>query len=232
MVAATAVRGALRWAADQDLPLSSPSLWLRVAQCKAPKLKPRPIPERDLITICDHIATAPPDLEELRTRALFWLILSSGARISEALSLGRGAVDDYPIIVTQKGGHVHELVISEFARSALHDYLSARLDRTPHMFISHGHQRPLELLTKKEVQRFWDQLCRRLGVARFTSHRIRHSCATEMLRLKINHIVIAKHMGHRDLSTIQGYAEVDMDERVDAVHGLDQRFAMNVAVAV
>jgi integrase/recombinase XerD len=226
MVAATALKGCLRWAADQELQLSSPTLWLRIIQPRAPEMQPRPIPQKDLALICRYFEQPDLDLFRLRARALFWVILSSGARITEALSLTRVSAAENTISVIQKGGSIHQLVISETARTAAGDYLRARADRAPALFIMHGHGRPLEALNKKWAQRAWDDLCAELHIQRFTSHQIRHSCATELLRQGVNPLVIAKHMGHHGLATIRGYAQVDLDERLDAMRMLDSRLSL------
>jgi site-specific recombinase XerD len=228
-VAACAVRGVLRWAADQDLPLSNPSLWLRVVRRRAPRLKPRPIPLTDLQLIWAYFEspasyTPSTALLVLRTRALFWLIFSSGARISEALSLNRISVADGTALVIQKGGSEHRLMISQKAAATMAEYVAARTDPSLALFVSYA-RHPFSRLGQQEAQRSWNQLCRDLGIARFTSHQIRHSCATELLRQHIDSLVIAKHMGHRGLGSIEGYAEVGLDSRRLAMEALDGKLA-------
>ena len=218
-VAAAALRGALRWATDQGLPLSSPTLWLRIVRCRAPRLKPRPIPPADLRLIQLYLESPERrSLLDLRNRALFWLIYSSGARISEALSLLRDSITDDGAVVVQKGGSEHFIVISPKASQAIRDYLNVRQDGSPMLFLAGSGQRVLE---HQEVQRVWDRLCRQVGIVRFTSHQIRHSCATELLRQHIDSLVIARHLGHRGLGSIAGYAEVALDSRRAAMQALD-----------
>lgn len=221
MVAATAVRGALRWAADHDLPLSSPMLWLRVTHRRVPPCVPRPIPVSDLTALRARLNSPHGDLVALRTRALFWVLFSSGARISEALSLTRLSVKDGTALVTQKGGSLHRLMISGKAQEAITDYLAARRDNCVSLFVLHDGPRPMTPLCKQDPQSEWNRLCKELGIARFTSHQIRHSCATELLRQGVNPIVIAKHLGHHGLATIQGYAEVGLDSRRVAMDTMD-----------
>lgn len=226
-VAATALRGFLKWAADQELELASPTLWLRVATPRVPPPLPNPIPMRDLQIMKRALADAEPaQLWRLRTRALFWLIYSSGCRISEALSLMRGAfADGDNTAVIQKGGRRHTLVISEGARQALADYQLLRRDRVPSLFASLDSPGEDQPLRKREVQESWDLLAAALEVERFTTHQLRHSCATDILRGTGDIMLAAKHLGHRSLQAIQGYAEVAMDKRRQAVASLDGRMA-------
>ena len=231
-VTATAVRGALRWAADQELPMSSPTLWLRVAQCRAPRRKPRPIPLRDLKVLWAYLELAPEangerlSLLALRTRALFWILFSSGARISEALQLDRDQLQGCAATVIQKGGFEHELVISATAAAAMVDYLAARSDAGRALFVSHKPGRETgKRLVRSSEQLSWNHLCRLLGIARFTSHQLRHSCATELVRRHVDSMVVSKHMGHRSLSSLAGYVEIVLDTRREAMAVLDCRMA-------
>jgi site-specific recombinase XerD len=173
--------------------------------------------------ICIYLAEPSNSLVDLRTRALFWVILSSGARISEALSLARLSIRDLSAIVIQKGGSEHQMIVSEMAQIAVTDYLTARHDHSEAMFISHRPDRLDGVLSNKETQHEWSRLCLKLGIRRFTSHQIRHTCATEMLRQGVHPMVIAKHMGHRGLGSIEGYAEVGLEARRRAVEGFDGR---------
>src|SRR5207248_5580822 len=55
------------------------------------------------------------------------------------------------------------------------------------------------------------------------SHRIRHSCATELHRQHVDALTIARHLGHHDLKQVARYAEVGIDSRREAMAGLDDR---------
>ena len=61
------------------------------------------------------------------------------------------------------------------------------------------------------------RLARAAGVARFSAHRLRHTCATVMRRNGADIVLVAKQLGHRGLQTVQGYTGVDLDERRAAV---------------
>jgi len=245
---AAALRGVLKWGASQEPVLCSPSLWFRVSTPRIGHLIPKPIPERDLKMLLAALARLPEPreakvtastsknrarniraafrredrqhLERLRTRALFLVILSSGARIFEALSLDRGQLQDRTAIVIQKGGHQKLLVISEIAQSAVVDYQAARIDSCRALFVNHvsGNR-----LTRAQAQDGWEKLCDEVGIAQFSNHGIRHSCATELLRQGVDSLIIAKHLGHRGLASIAGYAEVGLGARYEMLEVLDLR---------
>src|SRR6185437_12283889 len=157
-------------------------LWSRVIPRKVPRRKPRPIPFQDLTLILarfDAWCESNPSLEQLRTRALFLAMLSCGARITEALSLRRASIVDGCAVIEQKGGSEHVLVFSAKALTAIQDYVRARTDADPALFP----------ICYKEAQRGWNRLCIELAIPRFTSHRLRHTCCTELLRRHVGALV-------------------------------------------
>jgi integrase/recombinase XerD len=223
-LAAAAVRGALRWAATQEPPLIASPLWLRVVTTRTGPLLPKPIPQRDLEKILEALASWPrTDLTWLRSRALFFVILSSGARIAEALQLDRDQLAERTATVIQKGGGEKLLVVSESAFAAVADYLAARRDSCCALFVAHGRKAPDERLTYQGAYWGWNWFCAQVGVKRFGSHRIRHSCATRLLRQGVDSLIIAKHMGHRGTASIGGYAEVGLDMRHEMLQVMDAR---------
>src|SRR5579859_720486 len=155
LVAAAALRGLLRWAVDRELGIG-PSLWLRVTSPAVPVGLPRPIPAKDLLVLQTAFdRPTPGDQRQLCLRALFWVILSSGARISEALSLPRHALDEGSAMVTQKGGRPHLMVISRKARQAVEDWEEARDDSCWAMFPSP--KREGLPARRGEIQQEWDR---------------------------------------------------------------------------
>src|ERR1700682_3916354 len=84
-----AVRQMLTFAAREDL--VELSLTLAVRRVKIHRGLPRPIPAADLAKISSYLdgKCKSGKLVWLRTRSLFWFLICSGARISEALQMER-----------------------------------------------------------------------------------------------------------------------------------------------
>jgi site-specific recombinase XerD len=222
-VAATAIKGLLRWCADQELSMAHPMLYLRVDTPRIPPALPRPIPLRDLQTIQEALREPVwTDLLRLRTRALWWLLYSSGSRIGAVLSLNRDSIHQGEVVVTQKGGSSHTLIFSELAIRATQDYLKMRTDQEPALFIGHRteYRQPGRRLTISAADTTWKRLAVELDVRHFSSHQIRHALATAMLRHGTDSLVIAKHLGHRSLTHVMNYAEVAMEQRREAIAAL------------
>lgn len=220
-LAATALRGLLRWAAARDMELSKPTLWLRVDLPRVPARQPRPIPRAHLERLLAFLEEPAGEPQELRARALFHVLFSSGCRISEALQLERDSFHDRVAIITQKGGREHALMIGAKAEAAIDDYLAARDDDLPAMFAWYENTPMVEPMPYKAAEHMWRALAKRAGVAPFGSHQLRHSCVTAMLRRHVDIRVAAKHVGHRNLQAISNYAEVDLDMRREAVAALE-----------
>lgn len=225
-IAATAVRQFLCWAADQEL--IDWRLTRKVAVVRTRAGRPRPIPLPDLVRIQAHIAPLRPDAteKELRDRALFTFLLVSGARISEALQVTRDQVlAERPIVVRQKGGSEKELFVTPTVRERVMDYLRRRVDASGYLWVT-ANLGLRRLLTREMIGRVWRQLAREVGVPRWTSHQLRHTCATELKRAGVADLVIAQHLGHHNLSTLANYAAV-VDEhhkqKLEVLEGLLKR---------
>lgn len=214
-MAATSARGFLRWLAGQGL--VDLRLVNAVRPVKVPRLQPRPIPASDLERLLALLRPRPSAYASpamLRDRALFLYLLATGARISEALQVARDDVE-FPV-VRQKGGSERVLLCPPAVREAINDYLERRHDAIPSLWVGGGGStvRPLH---PDGVRLIWIRLARLAGVGPWTTHQLRHTCATILLHAGVPLIVIAEHLGHRGLSSVHRYAEVGEELRQRAV---------------
>src|SRR5947199_146238 len=74
-------------------------------------------------------------LGQKRDRALILLLLSTGARISEVLRLNRNDWKPERMWVLGKGDRERIVQVTDKARAAVEDYLTAREDHSPALFI-------------------------------------------------------------------------------------------------
>lgn len=218
--AASAVRGLLRWAAREQLGIE-PGLWEHVDRVSVPDTDPRVLEAADVRRVLAHYSQDRRDLAWLRDRALFLFLLTSGARITEALSVDRNDVDRR-MVVRQKGGGEHVLVISERTRTWVAEYLRCRgPDDVAALWIvdtRNGRRRA----GGDDVNAIWAALAGRLGIPRFTSHWLRGTNATELNVLGYSDVDKASHLGHRDTSTIHRYTRLRPLARKTMVDQLDE----------
>lgn len=206
-LAGTAARQFIRYAVDEGK-ITDHKLERALAKVKQPDPEPHPIPEADLVKIKAHLLPLPIDagVEQLRDRALFFFILATGGRVSEILQV---RVDDYEAPnVRQKGGTRKTLGVPTEACILIRDYLALRTDDKSELWISFKTRSYLKRMSPSQVRWVWHQISKRLSLSYWTTHAIRHTCATELLADEIPHLVIAEHLGHHGVATISNYAKV------------------------
>ena len=151
---------------------------------------------------------------EMRDRALFELIYSSGLRCQEALDLRIGDIsfDSGEVRLKGKGRKVRVVPVGGEALDALQRYLrEGRTRLVPegahegHVFVSKSGR----ALSGSDVQRRLGRYLARAGAPAGTSpHTLRHSFATHLLEGGADLRSIQEMLGHSSLSTTQVYAHV------------------------
>ncbi len=206
-----AVKQMLRWAADHDL--VDFRLERALAKVKVRQREPRPLPARDFELLKAYLLPRRPrmNLVALRDRALFACLVTSSARVSEVLQMGREEFMD--AVVIQKGGYEKTLRMPPVVAQLIADYLRGRVDDSPWLWISHRTNTPLSRLTPPGVLKIWKKLARKLNIQPFTTHQLRHTAATELLDAEVSDRVIADHLGHHGLRTIHNYTQVRERQR-------------------
>ncbi len=133
-IVSTAIRQFLRWGVGHDTIDPRAPYW--VTHVKGQRHHPRPIPLEDLRPILGYLAHRrfAGSLVDLRNRALFLYILSTGARVSEALQVRRDEM--VRAIVRQKGGADKDMDVPPIVLEALEEYLAERRDTYPWMWVT------------------------------------------------------------------------------------------------
>ncbi len=142
-----------------------------------------------------------PNLLGLRFRTLVEVILGSGLRISEALSLNRGQLDrtTHEVKVMGKGRKERTAFLTDRAFRWIEQYLEARDDPHPALFVTKDGKRRLP---RTDIWRFFEQHRKLSGVLKpITPHVLRHTAATQLLfnGCPIGHI--KEILGHARLET-------------------------------
>ncbi len=217
----TAVRQLIKFAIKNDY-ITDPKLEWALAEVKQPEAEPHPIPEEDLAKIQAYLLPLTSDmtLVQLRDRALFIFILSTGARVTEALQPTRTNYAKPTVI--QKGGGEKTLGVTPKAVEIVGDYLACRDDDSPILWVIHAKRRHLRPMNPADVRLVWKHMSKRLGLSYWTTHAIRHTTATVLLAAEVDHLVIAKHLGHHGVGTIANYAKVGERGRQKVLGAMDE----------
>lgn len=148
-----------------------------------------------------------------RDKTLMLLLLDSGLRASEAVNLNVGDIDIKTGSVTVHQGKQQKdriTFVGATVRKAIKLYLMER-DRPEvrePLFVS---ERTGERLTYFGLAQVIKDLRTNAGVS-FSAHTCRRTFAINMLRGGCNIFVLAKLMGHADITVLKGYLDIVRDD--------------------
>ena len=178
---------------------------------RAPRKKAQVAELKDIIRLVE----APTELEKrekiaLRNRAILEVLLATGMRISELVQLDRKQVDDSgSIFIEGKGRKERFVYLTPRAKHHLDEYLSAREDNSPALFVPFGGRYkddPKKRLTKSYIQKKINEYVNRLGINVPTSaHSLRHAYGTYLAEKGASPVAIQILLGHESPSTTDRY---------------------------
>ena len=181
---------------------------------KLPKTLPRVLTKDDANVLMEFPEGHTP--LTLRDRAILETLYSTGARVSEAVGLNLGDLNQSDGLVHLRGkGRKERIVpIGDVALQAIQTY-RASLKRetaddrpaTP-LFLNHRGGR----LTSRSVARLVSCYSSRLAGGAVSPHALRHSYATHLLDEGADLRSIQEMLGHASLSTTQKYTHLATDQ--------------------
>lgn len=165
-----------------------------------------------------------PEIIRKRDKAILELFFSTGLRVSELCKLKIENVnlkkDEFT--VRGKGAKLRVVFLSDEARRWLEEYLKARQDTNPYLFISHdkaaaGRDEQFGL-TSRSVQRLVEKYAKAAGITKeVTPHTLRHSYATDLLMNGADIRSVQAMLGHSSITTTQVYTHIT-DQQLRDVH--------------
>ncbi|MNT19184.1 Tyrosine recombinase XerD [compost metagenome] len=127
-------------------------------------------------------------------------------------------------MVRGKGRKDRPVFIGEAAALRVEDYLAARLDNLPPLFLSYSRNNISSMtgdyrrLTARSIQRMVTKYARLAGITKHVSpHTMRHSFATDLLMNGADIRSVQSMLGHSNISTTQVYTHVT-DEHLRDVY--------------
>jgi integrase/recombinase XerC len=202
-----AVRGLYRFLQDEAAVEIHPAQDLRAP--KGSRRLPETLDPEQMTALLEH---GDDDILDLRDRALFELIYSSGLRLAEAVSLDLVGLDlaSARVRVTGKGGKTRDLPVGRKACEALSAWLQVRgqLAATGEEAVFVG--RHGARLGARAVQA---RLRRRALLAGLDTpvhpHMLRHAFASHLLESSGDLRAVQELLGHANISTTQIYTHLD-----------------------
>ena len=152
------------------------------------------------------------NLKNLRDKAIFELLLSSGMRVGELVSLNHKDLNmtERTVIVHGKGDKEREVFFNELAKVSINRYLESRDDTNPALFVTIN--RPHTRLGVTGVETMLRNVGKRAGVNKVHPHRFRRHFATSMIHKGVHIEQVQKLLGHAEIATTQMYIVNDDDE--------------------
>lgn len=157
----------------------------------------------------------------LKIKALMELLYATGLRVSELVSLPVSAVarGQELIMVRGKGSKERVVPISNYAKSAVDNWLKARTNKkndfSKWLFPSNsksGH------LTRNGFLKIIKKLALKAGIdpERVSPHVIRHSFASHLVAHDADLRTVQKMLGHADIATTEIYTHI-LDEKLTSI---------------
>lgn len=205
----SSLRSFYRFCGQKGLADIADMSWLRAP--RPPRAVPKSMSSDEAMALLWAIfARRGPDWSKKRDFALLMLLYGAGLRISEALSLKRGAapLSDWLSIIG-KGNKMRDVPVLPAAAEAVADYLAEcpfDVGRSGPLFVSNRGN----AFSPRAAQRLVEGLRLDLGLpAHVTPHALRHAFATHLLGNGADLRAIQELLGHASLSTTQRYTTID-----------------------
>ena len=217
-----ALRGFLKYLTKREIKSLDPSL------VELPKMVRKQVTFLhfdEVETILDQIDTS--NETGLRDRAIIELLYSGGLRVSELVSLNRDSINlsRREFMVRGKGSKDRPIFISQSAADRVQDYLDARTDSLPALFLNNSKNLQTvdtsgnyRRITARSVERIVEKYAKLAGITKHVSpHTLRHSFATDLLMNGADIRAVQSMLGHADISTTQIYTHVT-DAHLKEIH--------------
>lgn len=180
-----------------------------------------------------------------RERAIVELLLSTGCRLSELVSIRIDDIQDGAATILGKGQKYRNVYLNAKATVAVENYLKERRDANPYLFPASVMERgevfdgkdetsvkfrrlgaewykdaslvsPDRAAWKDVIGQIVSRLGRRVKVENCHPHRFRRTCATFALRRGMPVEQVSKMLGHASIATTQIYLDLREDELAQA----------------
>jgi len=205
--ALSAWRTFYRWLDRWHGPVANPVAGVRPP--KSAKPLPKTLSPDAAAQLLDMPVSSP---DEVRDKAMFELLYSSGLRLAELISIDlaqtRDIRADGEIVVTGKGSKTRRVPVGSKAVEALKAWLAVRAvmaaPEETALFVGARGRR----ISPGVVEQRLAQWGRRLGLS-VHPHMLRHSFATHVLQSSSDLRAVQEMLGHASISTTQVYTHLD-----------------------
>ena len=207
----SSVKNFFRWLDSNDI-IKNSAISV-ISSPRLPKILPKALDVDETFNVLDEAKNfAKKSWEGIRDTAIFTLLYGCGLRISEALSLNEGDIDnDQMLRITGKGNKTRLVPLLPAVIEAIEMYKQEcpyHLRKGEALFLGARGER----LSPRIIQRQMQKIRAYLGLPdTLTPHALRHSYATHLLAAGTDLRSIQELLGHASLSTTQRYTDVQIE---------------------
>ena len=188
------------WLEDEDYIMKSPVR--RIHKVKTCKTVKETYSDEALEIMRDHC-------ENIRDLALIDLLASTGMRVGELVLLNRDDIDftNRECVVLGKGNKQRKVYFDARAKIHLQNYLHARTDDNPALFVSL--LQPHDRLQIRGIENRLHELGEKLKLCRIHPHKFRRTLATMAIDKGMPIEQVQQLLGHQSVDTTLQYAMVN-----------------------
>lgn len=207
-----ALRSFLKYLAKRDINSLAPE---KIELAKMPERQVDFLEGDDLERLLEApLETKESKIIQLRDKAILEMLFSTGLRVSELSKLKTDNVNlnKEEFTIRGKGDKLRVAFLSNQTKYWLKQYLDARKDMSPYLFVRHdkakGKEEPKNL-TPRSIQRLIKKYTIAAGITKdVTPHTLRHSFATDLLLNGADIRSVQAMLGHASITTTQIYTHI------------------------
>lgn len=190
----------------------------KIKRPRIPKRKVEYLTENELRHFFSSIGNR--TIYDLRFKALFAVLFSTGCRISEALNLKIEDIDfvNHEAMIVGKGNKERKIYFTDWSNQCIRDYLEMREYKYKFVFVAESKNHPR--WDRSDAQRNFRNYLRKSELGKkCTAHTLRRSFATVLLKRGVGLGQIQILLGHSDLQTTsRHYLGVLSDDEAKKAH--------------
>lgn len=158
---------------------------------------------------------------ESRDLCIISILADTGIRVSELVGLDLNELDfeRCRFTVQRKGGNIDIVYFSDETKEIIEDYLLTRknivADGTTALLLSYVGKSKGQRISVRAVEDIVKKYCQAAGLMnaeKMSPHKLRHSCAMNLLKKTGNLALIKKKLGHSSIVSSSIYAETDVSD--------------------
>lgn len=181
----------------------------REGNIKIPRSK-RPVKQPDILS-SNEIEKLLGSIDNIKHKAIVALMYSTGLRVSEACNLKITDIDTengFISVRKAKGDVERKVMLDSSLLDLLRNYYKAYL---PNGYLFNGAKG--KEYSDRSVQQIIKAAASKAGIKkRISSHSMRHSCFTQLLRNGVDIRSIQRLAGHKNISTTARYLQITDDD--------------------